>query len=187
MARKEALSARAPKAACLAHRSHTGQSGHQKRAKRQSPQAFRCQGHRSPQERPMTLVALYTVVMVLCGLLVLVSYADRLYTESGKFLSREFQENIEAFEKLVEPRLLRASQPRGPYFFCPHTAHHGDHRLSLSAISSFETPTGSGRKLFRRSSALFWSSFFATGFCRTCSSRARAACGSSNLFRCCRA
>jgi putative hemolysin len=57
----------------------------------------------------MTLVALYTVVMVLCGLLVLVSYADRLYTESGKFLSREFQENIEAFEKLVEPRLLRAS------------------------------------------------------------------------------
>ena len=57
----------------------------------------------------MILVALYTVVMVLCGLLVLVSYADRLYTESGKFLSREFQENIEAFEKLVEPRLLRAS------------------------------------------------------------------------------
>jgi putative hemolysin len=57
----------------------------------------------------MTLVALYTVVLILCALLVLVSYVERLYTESGKFLSREFQENIAAFEKLVEPRLLRAT------------------------------------------------------------------------------
>jgi putative hemolysin len=58
----------------------------------------------------MTLLALYTVALFLCALLVLVSYVDRLYTETGKFLSREFQENIEAFENLVEPRLLRASQ-----------------------------------------------------------------------------
>ena len=58
----------------------------------------------------MTLVAVYIVVTLLCALLVLVSYLDRLYTESGKFLSREFQENIEAFEQLVEPRLLRASR-----------------------------------------------------------------------------
>src|SRR5438270_13544707 len=57
----------------------------------------------------MTLLALYTVVLLLCALLVLVSYVERLYTESGKFLSREFQENIEAFEKLVEPRLNSAS------------------------------------------------------------------------------
>src|SRR5438270_8301370 len=58
----------------------------------------------------MILLALYTVVLLLCALLVLVSYVERLYTESGKFLSREFQENIEAFENLVEPRLLRSSQ-----------------------------------------------------------------------------
>jgi len=58
----------------------------------------------------MTLMVLYAVVLLLCGLLVLVSYLDRLYTETGKFLSREFQENIEAFEKLVEPRLLHASR-----------------------------------------------------------------------------
>ena len=58
----------------------------------------------------MTLLALYIVLLLLCALLVLASYVERLYTESGKFLSREFQENIEAFEKLVEPRLLRASQ-----------------------------------------------------------------------------
>lgn len=61
----------------------------------------------------MTLLVLYIVVLVLCGLLVLVSYTGRLYTESGKFLSREFQENIEAFEKLVEPRLLGASRRAG--------------------------------------------------------------------------
>src|SRR5438445_951939 len=52
----------------------------------------------------------YLVIVVLCAVLTLVSYVERLYTESGKFLSREFQENIEAFENLVEPRLLRSSQ-----------------------------------------------------------------------------
>jgi len=41
--------------------------------------------------------------------LVLVSYVERLYTESGKFLTREFQENIEAFERLVEPKLSSVS------------------------------------------------------------------------------
>jgi CBS domain containing-hemolysin-like protein len=48
---------------------------------------------------------IYLTALFLCGLLALVSYVERLYTESGKFLSREFQENIEAFEKRVEPRL----------------------------------------------------------------------------------
>ena len=41
----------------------------------------------------------------LIALLTLVSYVDRVYVEMGKFLSREFQENIEAFEKLVEPHV----------------------------------------------------------------------------------
>src|SRR5712675_1445627 len=58
----------------------------------------------------MTLLALYTVVLLLCGLLTLVSYVERLYTESGKFLSREFQDNVEAFDKLVEPRLVATSK-----------------------------------------------------------------------------
>ncbi len=48
---------------------------------------------------------IYLVLLLLSGLLALISYAERLYTESGKFLSREFQENIEAFENRVEPRL----------------------------------------------------------------------------------
>jgi len=44
-------------------------------------------------------------LILLFGLLTLVSYVDRLYQEIGKFLSRDFQNNIDAFEQLVEPRL----------------------------------------------------------------------------------
>ena len=50
-------------------------------------------------------VALFFVLLVLLAVLSLVSYLDRMYAEIGKFLSRQFQENIEAYERLVEPRL----------------------------------------------------------------------------------
>jgi len=49
--------------------------------------------------------AIAIALLLLCGLLTLVSYVDRLYSEIGKFLSREFQDNIDAFEHSVEPRL----------------------------------------------------------------------------------
>ncbi|MGO9126520.1 MAG: hemolysin family protein [Terriglobales bacterium] len=49
--------------------------------------------------------AIAIALLFLCGLLTLVSYVDRLYSEIGKFLSREFQDNIDAFEQSVEPRL----------------------------------------------------------------------------------
>ena len=45
------------------------------------------------------------VLLILLGMLTLVSYVDRVYTEIGKFLSRDFQANIDAFEHDVEPRL----------------------------------------------------------------------------------
>ena len=57
----------------------------------------------------MTVLLIYISILFLCALLALVSYVERLYTESGKFLSREFQENIEAFDQMVEPRLVSAS------------------------------------------------------------------------------
>src|SRR4030081_2650562 len=50
-------------------------------------------------------IAAAVALLLLLGLLTLVSYVDRLYTEIGKFLSREFQDNIDAFEQNVEPRL----------------------------------------------------------------------------------
>jgi CBS domain containing-hemolysin-like protein len=56
-------------------------------------------------------LAIAVSILILLGLLTLVSYVDRLYTEVGKFLSREFQANIDAFESLVEPK-LRVSRSR---------------------------------------------------------------------------
>jgi CBS domain containing-hemolysin-like protein len=49
--------------------------------------------------------AIAVALLLLVGLLTLVSYLDRVYTEIGRFLSREFQDNIDAFEQAVEPRL----------------------------------------------------------------------------------
>ena len=49
--------------------------------------------------------ALTVVALLLLGVLTLVSYIERVYTEMGKFLSRNFEENVECFEKLIEPRL----------------------------------------------------------------------------------
>jgi CBS domain containing-hemolysin-like protein len=49
--------------------------------------------------------AIAVLVIFLLGVLTLVSYVERLHTEAGKFLSREFQENIDSYEKLVEPSL----------------------------------------------------------------------------------
>lgn len=49
--------------------------------------------------------AIAAVLLALLVLLTVVSYVDRLYTEIGKFLSREFQDNIDNFEQKVEPRL----------------------------------------------------------------------------------
>ncbi len=46
--------------------------------------------------------------LLFCGLLavlVLASYIDRLYSEMGKFLSRDFQQNIDLWEERIEPRL----------------------------------------------------------------------------------
>jgi putative hemolysin len=49
--------------------------------------------------------AVAIALLLLLGLLILVSYVDRVYQEVGKFLSREFQDNIEVFEHRVEPEL----------------------------------------------------------------------------------
>jgi len=45
------------------------------------------------------------LIPLLLVVLTLASYVDRLYSEMGKFLAREFQENIDAWEQHVEPRL----------------------------------------------------------------------------------
>jgi putative hemolysin len=45
------------------------------------------------------------LIAILLGVLTIASYIDRLYSEMGKFLALEFQENIDAWQQRVEPRL----------------------------------------------------------------------------------
>lgn len=52
----------------------------------------------------MTFAVFFTLLLLI-GLLTLVSYVDRVYQEAGRFLSREFQDNIDAFEQKIEPAL----------------------------------------------------------------------------------
>ena len=52
----------------------------------------------------MTLLPAILITLLLV-VLTLASYVDQLYSEMGKFLAREFQENIDAWEQQVEPRL----------------------------------------------------------------------------------
>jgi putative hemolysin len=51
------------------------------------------------------IFAVVLALFFLIGLLTLVSYVDRVYQELGKFLSRDFQDNIDAFEHKIEPKL----------------------------------------------------------------------------------
>jgi TRAP-type C4-dicarboxylate transport system permease small subunit len=44
-------------------------------------------------------------ILILLPIHTLASYVDRLYSEMGKFLAREFQDNIDYWEKNIEPRL----------------------------------------------------------------------------------
>ena len=53
----------------------------------------------------MNSVVFGAAVGVLLCVLALAAYIDRIYFEIGKFLSREYTENIDAWERRVEPKL----------------------------------------------------------------------------------
>ena len=44
-------------------------------------------------------------VVVLLVIHTLACYVDRIYSELGKFLSREFEDNMEVWEQQIEPTL----------------------------------------------------------------------------------
>jgi putative hemolysin len=50
-------------------------------------------------------LAIAITLLILFVLLTLSSYVERVYSEIGKFLSREFQDNIDNFEQQIEPKL----------------------------------------------------------------------------------
>src|ERR1700731_1626206 len=43
--------------------------------------------------------------LLLLFILTLAAYIDRVYSEMGKFLAREYQDNIDSWNEAVEPRL----------------------------------------------------------------------------------
>lgn len=49
--------------------------------------------------------AYFVTLFILLAILALAAYVDRVYSEMGKFLAREYQDNIDAWEEVVEPRL----------------------------------------------------------------------------------
>ncbi len=49
--------------------------------------------------------AYFLILFALLAILALAAYVDRVYSEMGKFLAREYQDNIDAWEEVVEPRL----------------------------------------------------------------------------------
>jgi CBS domain containing-hemolysin-like protein len=54
----------------------------------------------------MTSGYAYTLALVLLlVILALAAYVDRIYSEMGKFLARGYQDNIDSWEQVVEPRL----------------------------------------------------------------------------------
>jgi putative hemolysin len=65
-------------------------------------------------------------LLPLLPLLALASYMDRVYQEMGKFLSRDFQDNIDIFEQKIEP-VLNVSRSRAS--------------LSMSVLKQLTTAT----------------------------------------------
>src|SRR5271163_3519019 len=54
----------------------------------------------------MTATYAYAITLFfLLAILSLTAYVDRVYSEMGKFLAREYQDNIDSWERVVEPRL----------------------------------------------------------------------------------
>ncbi len=47
----------------------------------------------------------FITLTLLLVVLALAAYVDRIYSEMGKFLAREYQDNIDTWEQLIEPKL----------------------------------------------------------------------------------
>ena len=75
----------------------------------------------------------------LLALLALASYVDRVYQEIGKFLSREFQDNIDVFEQKVEPQAESQSRPRRALHVRTQAVDHR-HDFSAGWLRAFQRP-----------------------------------------------
>ena len=53
----------------------------------------------------MNALTIWLLIAALALVLSIASYADRVYSEMGKFLAREYQDNVDAWAEKMEPRL----------------------------------------------------------------------------------
>jgi putative hemolysin len=92
------------------------------------------------------MIWLVLLLALLIFVLTIVSYVDRVYDEAGKFLSREFQENIDIFEQKIEPR-LGASRDRAALSMAVLTPLMTSAIGALLAYFVFRDPNWSGEEL----------------------------------------
>ncbi len=92
------------------------------------------------------MIWLGLLLFVLIVVLTIVSYVDRVYDEAGKFLSREFQENIDVFEGKIEPR-LGASRDRAALSMAVLTPLVTAAIGALLAYFVFRNPNWTGEEL----------------------------------------
>ena len=97
--------------------------------------------------------AVAVAIILLLGLLTLTSYVDRLYTEIGKFLSREFQDNIANFEQTIEPA-LRVSRQRASMSMAILVQLNVAALTLLVGFSIFRERAWSGYEILQASAAL---------------------------------
>jgi CBS domain containing-hemolysin-like protein len=97
--------------------------------------------------------AVAVAIILLLGLLTLTSYVDRLYTEIGKFLSREFQDNIANFEQTIEPA-LRVSRQRASMSMAILVQLNVASLALLVGFSVFRDRAWSGYEILQASAAL---------------------------------
>jgi len=65
---------------------------------------WRCGADAAAEGTAMNLLGWIIAAALLCAL-ALAAYVDRVYSEMGKFLAREYQDNVDSWEERVEPRL----------------------------------------------------------------------------------
>ena len=53
----------------------------------------------------MSVLWIWLLIVALLAVLLLASYADRVYSEMGKFLAREYQDNVDSWAEKMEPKL----------------------------------------------------------------------------------
>ena len=122
------------------------------------------------------------LILTLAAIETLASYIRRIYAEFGKILTREEQENLDAWEELVEPQLGLSREHATICAAVLQQLALGLIALEFGAVLFDRAPhlaRPTPARLRRPSSAWSWSSSSATSFCPRCSSTARKAAGRS--------